>query len=68
MNVTDACGQTPLIISAVCGYDKCLDSLIKAGVDINADVNYTKVWFNIPNVGLIFPKCKRSQIAYKCRH
>ena len=36
MNVTDACGQTPLIISAACGYDKCLDSLINAGVDINA--------------------------------
>ena len=35
MNVTDACGQTPMIISTVCGYDKCLDILINAVVDIN---------------------------------
>ena len=42
MNVTDACGQTPMIISAVCSYDKCLDTLIKAGVDINAREMYGK--------------------------
>ena len=31
----DDCGQTLLIISAAYGYEKCLHSLIKAGVDLN---------------------------------
>ena len=43
MNFTDTCGQTPMIISAICGYEKCLDTLIKAGADINAREMHGKI-------------------------
>ena len=41
----DECGQILLIISAAYGYDKCLNSVIKAGVDLNARDMHTQIIF-----------------------